>query len=154
MQEKHFNDDHYPCHQSECQARKFVVFGSALDLQAHMVDEHGSTMSARDIKDARRVTTGFDFEEVPGAGGRRRGQRDGNRAREPPPQQQQVDPAARGLPSHQYHHMYASVAAEYNQSNTHFVQEEYDGKGMLPPEVVVGGPPQAPGMMPAYPNGW
>ncbi|KAL1716434.1 hypothetical protein EV715DRAFT_205332 [Schizophyllum commune] len=90
--EKHFNDDHYPCHQSECQARKFVVFGSALDLQAHMVDEHGSTMSARDIKDARRVTTGFDFEEVPGAGGRRRGQRDGNRAREPPPQQQQ--PAA------------------------------------------------------------
>ncbi|KAL1743416.1 hypothetical protein HDZ31DRAFT_83411 [Schizophyllum fasciatum] len=97
--EKHFGDDHYPCHQPDCQARKFVVFGSALDLQAHMVDEHGSTMSARDIKDARRVTTGFDFEEIPGAGGRRRGQRDGNRAREPPPQQQQQPAAGPSRPN-------------------------------------------------------
>ncbi|TRM61268.1 hypothetical protein BD626DRAFT_501962 [Schizophyllum amplum] len=80
--ERHFSDDHYPCHQTECQARKFVVFGSALDLQAHMVDEHGSTMSAKDIKDARRVQTGFDFEEVPGAGGRRRGQKERDRPRE------------------------------------------------------------------------
>ena len=29
---------HFPCRRSECLARKFVVFGSALDLKAHQVE--------------------------------------------------------------------------------------------------------------------
>lgn len=66
--------------QPQCQARKFVVFGSALDLKAHMVEEHGAEMSARDKKDAMRIQAEFEFEEV---GGGRRGRRD-RREREQP----------------------------------------------------------------------
>lgn len=44
-----------------------------------MMDEHGTSMTARDKKEARRVVAEFDFEEIPGSGGRRR------REREPPP---------------------------------------------------------------------
>ena len=63
------------------------MFGSGLDLKAHMVEVHGSDMSARDMKDARRIQADFEFEEV-GAGGRRGGRRDRGdreREREPPP---------------------------------------------------------------------
>ncbi|EKM55123.1 uncharacterized protein PHACADRAFT_173202 [Phanerochaete carnosa HHB-10118-sp] len=84
--EQHFQQAHYPCTYASCQAQKFVVFGSALDLKAHMVEVHGSDMSSRDMKDARRIQADFEFEEV-SAGGRRgrhdRGDRE--REREPPP---------------------------------------------------------------------
>ncbi len=86
-QELHFTQGHYPCCQPVCLVRKFVVFGSALDLKAHMVEEHGADMSSRDKKDARRIQAEFGFEEVPG-GGRRGGRRDRGdreREREPPP---------------------------------------------------------------------
>ncbi|KAH9950224.1 hypothetical protein B0H21DRAFT_562086 [Amylocystis lapponica] len=79
--EQHFTNAHYPCTQPQCLIRKFVVFGSALDLKAHMVEEHGAEMSSRDKKDARRIQAEFEFEEV-GAG--RRG-RPNRREREPPP---------------------------------------------------------------------
>ena len=46
------------------------------------MDEHGTTMSARDKKEARRVVAEFDYDEIPGSGGRRR------REREPPPTNQ------------------------------------------------------------------
>ncbi|KAH8106912.1 hypothetical protein BXZ70DRAFT_867873, partial [Cristinia sonorae] len=85
--ENHFNQAHHPCTQSVCLARKFVVFNSALDLKAHMVEEHGADMSARDKKDARRIQADFEFEEV-GVSGRRGGRRDRGdreREREPPP---------------------------------------------------------------------
>lgn len=51
-----------------------------------MVEVHGSDMTSRDMKDARRIQAEFEFEEV-GVGGRR-GRRDrGDREheREPPP---------------------------------------------------------------------
>lgn len=81
---------HFPCRRAECLARKFVVFGSAIDLKAHQVEEHGAEMSARDRRDARRVEADFEFEEVPSGGGARRGRRDRgdrerDRDREPPP---------------------------------------------------------------------
>ncbi|KAI0035050.1 hypothetical protein K488DRAFT_30207, partial [Vararia minispora EC-137] len=79
--EKHFENAHFPCPNSSCQQRKFVVFGSMLDLKAHMVEEHGAEMTSRQQKDARRVQAGFEFQEV--NGGRRRGGRE--REREPPP---------------------------------------------------------------------
>ncbi|KAG5652131.1 hypothetical protein H0H81_006207 [Sphagnurus paluster] len=91
--ENHFNRAHYPCTQSQCLVRKFVVFNTPLDLQAHMVEEHGSDMSSRDKRDARRVQAEFEFEEVGVAGrhGRRdRGQRE--QTREPPPHPRQPPP--------------------------------------------------------------
>ncbi|PIL24401.1 hypothetical protein GSI_14154 [Ganoderma sinense ZZ0214-1] len=81
---------HFPCRRAECLARKFVVFGSAIDLKAHQVEEHGAEMSARDKRDARRVEAQFEFEEV-GGGAARRGRRDRGdreREREPPPHAQ------------------------------------------------------------------
>lgn len=102
MQEKHFTTAHHPCTQSSCLARKFVVFNTHLDLQAHMVEEHGADMSARDKKDARRVQADFEFEEV-GTGGRRpRREHERDRDREPPPrpiQQPQPQPAATRPPA-------------------------------------------------------
>ncbi|TFY77520.1 hypothetical protein EWM64_g6492 [Hericium alpestre] len=83
--EKHFDHAHHPCPNSSCQARKFVVFGSLLDLQAHMVEEHGAEMTPRDKKIAQRVNAGFEFQES--AAGRRRGPRE----REPPPHTQRRD---------------------------------------------------------------
>jgi len=78
--------DHYPCTQSECLTRKFVVFNSTIDLKAHLVEEHGGDMSSRDRKDARRVQADFTFEEVGNTS--RHGRRDRDRDRDPPPRQQ------------------------------------------------------------------
>ncbi|KZT71337.1 hypothetical protein DAEQUDRAFT_724287 [Daedalea quercina L-15889] len=80
--EQHFTHAHFPCNRPECLQRKFVVFGTVLDLKAHMVEEHGADMSARDKKAASRVQAEFEFEEV---GSRRgRGSRR-DRDRDPPP---------------------------------------------------------------------
>lgn len=83
-QERHFNNAHHPCTQPQCRERKFVVFNTTLDLQAHMVDEHGAAMTTRDKKDARKIIAEFQFEEA----GPRTGRRGGTtreRDREPPP---------------------------------------------------------------------
>ncbi|KAJ3813438.1 hypothetical protein F5876DRAFT_87076 [Lentinula aff. lateritia] len=72
--ESHFSTAHYACTHPECLQRKFVVFGSALDLQAHMVDEHG----------ASRKVVGIEFASGAG-GGRDIGSRNN---RDPPPRQQ------------------------------------------------------------------
>ncbi|KAJ7279657.1 hypothetical protein C8J57DRAFT_136041 [Mycena rebaudengoi] len=93
--EAHFNNAHHPCPHSPCPSRKFVVFGSALDLQAHVVEEHGGEMGKGGRRDARRVEAGWD-EVRSGQGhghGRGRGRerepdRDRDRDREPPPHQQ------------------------------------------------------------------
>lgn len=60
-----------------------------MDLKAHMVEEHGASMSARDMKDARRVEANFDFGETHSMGQRRDRVRDRGRERdrEPPPLQ-------------------------------------------------------------------
>ena len=82
-----------------CQAQKFVVFNSELDLRAHQVEVHGADMSSKDRKDARRVQADFEFDDASGSG--RRGRRDrGDREREreppPPPQIVQVQGRAGG----------------------------------------------------------
>jgi hypothetical protein len=73
FQEQHFEQAHHPCPNSSCQASKFVVFGSRIDLQAHMVEEHGAEMSTRDKKDARRVDAAFEFQDASSNSNRRRG---------------------------------------------------------------------------------
>ncbi|KAH9035323.1 hypothetical protein EDB85DRAFT_2288694 [Lactarius pseudohatsudake] len=71
--EQHFEQAHHLCPNPSCQASKFVVFGSRIDLQAHMVEEHGAEMSTRDKKDARRVDAVFEFQDTPSGSNRRRG---------------------------------------------------------------------------------
>ncbi|KAK8006780.1 benzoate 4-monooxygenase cytochrome P450 [Apiospora arundinis] len=62
--EKHFQKDHYLCSDRECQEKKFVVFASELDLKAHQLSEHGSTLSKDVRRDARLVDmAGFDFRQ-------------------------------------------------------------------------------------------
>jgi len=71
---------HHPCKQRACLDQKFVVFNTEMDLKAHMVEVHGTAMSSRDRRDARRVETGFEHED---RGGHRRGRGGGggNRGR-------------------------------------------------------------------------
>lgn len=88
--EQHFKKDHHPCMDRECQEKKFVVFASEMDLKAHQLSEHGSSLSKDVRRDARLVDmAGFDFrtsyqQERRGGGGGRagaRGQGDGERER-------------------------------------------------------------------------
>ncbi|KAJ6537666.1 hypothetical protein B0H19DRAFT_962279 [Mycena capillaripes] len=93
--EVHFTNAHHPCTHAPCRERKFVVFGSALDLQAHLVEEHGEEMGKGGRRDARRVEAGWDEVRAGGQGqghGRGRGRererdRDRDREREVPPHQ-------------------------------------------------------------------
>ncbi|KAG2052778.1 hypothetical protein BDR06DRAFT_982964 [Suillus hirtellus] len=82
--EQHFNQGHFACLKPACQAQKFVVFGSAIDLKAHQVEVHGAEMTSSDKKNTQRVEAEFEFGD---AGGGRRGRRDRERDREhePPP---------------------------------------------------------------------
>nr|ODN94469.1 cytoplasmic protein [Cryptococcus depauperatus CBS 7855] len=73
---QHWQDDHFPCTQPQCIEDRFVVFGSELDLRAHMVDtaslicctslarlltlfQHSSQMSTRDRAQARHLPIDF-----------------------------------------------------------------------------------------------
>ncbi|KAJ6784364.1 hypothetical protein PWT90_06688 [Aphanocladium album] len=92
--EQHFKKDHFLCNDRECMEKKFVVFESNMDLQAHNLAEHagGKTVG----RDARVVDmAGFDLrqsyqEERRGGGGRggrdgegRRRERGSGRGRDP-----------------------------------------------------------------------
>ncbi|KAI1361448.1 hypothetical protein F5Y08DRAFT_314566 [Xylaria arbuscula] len=62
--EEHFKKDHYLCLDRECLEKKFVVFGSEMDLKAHQLSEHGSTLSKDVRREARLVDlSGFDVRE-------------------------------------------------------------------------------------------
>lgn len=60
--EQHFKKDHFLCNDRECMEKKFVVFESEMDLQAHNLSEHagGKTVG----RDARVVDmAGFDLRQ-------------------------------------------------------------------------------------------
>nr|POE63315.1 e3 ubiquitin-protein ligase hel2 [Quercus suber] len=82
--EQHFSRDHFPCLDSECQEKKFVVFDSEMDLKAHQLEQHPNGLSKDARRDARRVNlSNFDYrpqyqESRPRGGGRR-----GGRGRDP-----------------------------------------------------------------------
>jgi hypothetical protein len=69
--ERHFTTAHFPCQQDECLAKKFVVFGSAMDLQGHMVEEHGAAMTSKDRREAMKIQADFAFEDTNAGRGRR-----------------------------------------------------------------------------------
>ncbi|CAK7267914.1 hypothetical protein SEPCBS57363_002833 [Sporothrix epigloea] len=59
--EKHFQKDHYICTDRECLEKKFVVFEAELDLKAHQLSEHGSTLS-KDVRRDVQVVSMADFD--------------------------------------------------------------------------------------------
>ncbi|KAI0410895.1 hypothetical protein F5X98DRAFT_358620 [Xylaria grammica] len=62
--EEHFKTDHHPCLDRECLEKKFVVFGSEMDLKAHQLSEHGNSLSKDVRREARLVDlSGFDVRE-------------------------------------------------------------------------------------------
>ena len=85
--EQHFRKDHFLCADQECLDKKFVVFGSEMDLKAHQLEAHPNGLSKDARRDARRVDiSAFDYR-IPhqsNQGGRR--DRDGRgrgRGRDP-----------------------------------------------------------------------
>ncbi|PHH62664.1 hypothetical protein CDD81_6810 [Ophiocordyceps australis] len=48
--EQHFRRDHYLCLDRECMEKKFVVFESEMDLQAHNLSEHAGKATGRDAR--------------------------------------------------------------------------------------------------------
>ncbi|EPX73722.1 ubiquitin-protein ligase E3 [Schizosaccharomyces octosporus yFS286] len=65
--ERHFEKDHYVCTEKECVERKFVVFGTEIDLKAHQLEEHPQRLSARELREARTIVPEFEYEP-PGSG--------------------------------------------------------------------------------------
>lgn len=82
--EEHFRKDHYLCANGECMEKKFVVFESELDLQAHQLSEHAGKAAGRDARlvdiSAFDIRQSYQPERRGGAGGGR-GQRDGGEGR-------------------------------------------------------------------------
>ncbi|KAF8181214.1 hypothetical protein K438DRAFT_1679968, partial [Mycena galopus ATCC 62051] len=94
--EAHFSAAHHACPHASCRERKFVVFPSALDLQAHLVEEHKGEMDKMDKGGRRaavRVEAGWDdVRSVHGGGGGRGRGRGRDRDRDGPPHQAQSPP--------------------------------------------------------------
>lgn len=99
------SSDHFPCRQPACLEQKFVVFGSELDLRAHMIEEvrdrhnskgtelkyvqHKGAMSSREQAQSRQINVDFN-DQSRRAGPSRNGQGRGftMQQREGPHQQQ------------------------------------------------------------------
>lgn len=58
--EKHFVSDHYPCPDPTCIEKKFVVFGSELDLRGHQVEEHGAHLTNKERRDVSRLEVNWN----------------------------------------------------------------------------------------------
>ncbi|CAG8506464.1 800_t:CDS:2 [Paraglomus brasilianum] len=62
--EIHFEKKHYLCMDEGCRARKFVVFATDIDLKAHEIDVHGSSINGQKAKyEARRIRVNFIYDE-------------------------------------------------------------------------------------------
>ncbi|KFA65093.1 hypothetical protein S40285_03112 [Stachybotrys chlorohalonatus IBT 40285] len=75
--EEHFKKDHYLCSDRECMEKKFVVFESEMDLQAHQISDHAGKNVGRDARmvdmsgfDIRSPYQGRDGDGRGGRGGR------------------------------------------------------------------------------------
>ena len=81
--EKHFAKDHFLCMEKGCLEKKFVVFGSQMDLKGHQLEEHPNGQSKDVRRDARMVDiSNFDYRTpyTEPRGGRRGGR---GRGRDP-----------------------------------------------------------------------
>ncbi|KAG1497358.1 hypothetical protein G6F49_008750 [Rhizopus delemar] len=59
--EKHFEKEHYLCMYQECLNNKFVVFATDIDLKAHEIDEHGSSLSRQQRAKQARVDVNLNY---------------------------------------------------------------------------------------------
>ncbi|KAI9640903.1 hypothetical protein NHQ30_010744 [Ciborinia camelliae] len=88
---QHFRKDHFPCNEPECLEQKLIFFATEMDLKAHQLDVHGSTLSKDVRRDARTVDIStFEYRQPyvqeRSRGGGQREQRDGRgrgRGRDP-----------------------------------------------------------------------
>lgn len=73
--ETHFQAAHYLCLNAQCLEKKFIVFDTDIDLQAHQLSEHGATTiggTGGPSRAARRLETNFSYAQPthdPRAGG-------------------------------------------------------------------------------------
>lgn len=58
--ERHFDARHHLCHDKECLARKFVVFDSPIELQAHRISVHGKQMSKQELLQAKTLQVNWN----------------------------------------------------------------------------------------------
>ncbi|QSZ28649.1 hypothetical protein DSL72_003148 [Monilinia vaccinii-corymbosi] len=88
---QHFRKDHYPCNEPECLEQKLIFFATEMDLKAHQLEVHGSTLSKDVRRDARTVDIStFEYRQPyvqeRSRGGNQREPRDGRgrgRGRDP-----------------------------------------------------------------------
>ncbi|UKZ66088.1 uncharacterized protein TrAtP1_007270 [Trichoderma atroviride] len=90
--ERHFQKDHFLCSDRGCMEKKFVVFESELDMQAHNLAEHAGKHVGRDARlvdiSAFDIRQSYQPERRGGqregrAQGQGQGRRGGNRGRDP-----------------------------------------------------------------------
>ncbi|KAA8576685.1 hypothetical protein EYC84_006762 [Monilinia fructicola] len=79
---QHFRKDHFPCNEPECLEQKLIFFATEMDLKAHQLEVHGSTLSKDVRRDARTVDIStFEYRQPyvqeRSRGGSQREQRDG-----------------------------------------------------------------------------
>ena len=84
--ERHWRSRHHPCEVESCRTKRFIVFDSLLELQAHQSGEHGATVDvmgalgfrfrntggggpARPSQEPRFAATDGEWEESPGGAG-------------------------------------------------------------------------------------
>lgn len=87
----HMVKDHFVCREPECLEKKFIAFGSEMDLKGHQLEEHANSLSKDVRRDARMVDiSSFDYRtpyvEPRRGGGSQREQREGRgrgRGRDP-----------------------------------------------------------------------
>ncbi|WPH02824.1 E3 ubiquitin-protein ligase hel2 [Acrodontium crateriforme] len=149
--EHHFTKDHFPCMDSECQEKKFVVFDSEMDLKAHQLEQHPNGLSKDARRDARRVDiSSFDFRsqyEEPRRGGR--GGRRGGRGRDPNAEAMPASAAAHLSRAEIAHQRAREIQSAQSVSNRTF------GGALTQPEPQaqpVTRPLQAPVQTPAPPQ--
>ncbi|KAF7919423.1 uncharacterized protein EAE98_009263 [Botrytis deweyae] len=88
---QHLRKDHFPCNEPECLEQKFVFFATEMDLKAHQLEVHGSSLSKDVRRDARTVDIStFEYRQPyaqeRNRGGNQREQREGRgrgRGRDP-----------------------------------------------------------------------
>ncbi|QIX00109.1 hypothetical protein AMS68_005626 [Peltaster fructicola] len=145
--EAHFGKEHYPCLDSECQEKKFVVFDSEMDLKAHQLEAHPNGLSKDARRDARRVDiSAFNYRSDYQEERAQRGGRRGGRGR---------DPNATGLPPASAGHMTRAELAHQRareiQSAQSVSSRTFGGQLTQPdpPSQTVHRPPQSPRVQPA-----
>ncbi len=58
--ERHFAARHHLCRDEQCLARKFVVFDSPIELQAHRISVHGKQMSKQELLQAKTLQVNWN----------------------------------------------------------------------------------------------